>query len=39
MESLVLMYRNHAAREDTIAFPAWKKSLPENKLHEMGEKF
>jgi hemerythrin-like domain-containing protein len=39
MESLVLMYRNHAAREDTIVFPAWKKTLPEKELHEMGEKF
>jgi hemerythrin-like domain-containing protein len=39
MESLVLMYRNHAAREDTIVFPAWKKALPEKELHEMGEKF
>jgi hemerythrin-like domain-containing protein len=39
MESLVLMYRNHAAREDTIVFPAWKKSLPEKELDEMGEKF
>jgi hemerythrin-like domain-containing protein len=39
MESLVLMYRNHAAREDTIVFPAWKKTLSKNELHEMGEKF
>ena len=39
MESLVLMYRNHAAREDTIVFPAWKKTLPEKELDEMGEKF
>lgn len=39
MESLVLMYRHHAAREDTIVFPAWKKALSEKELHEMGEKF
>jgi hemerythrin-like domain-containing protein len=39
MESLVLMYRNHAAREDTIVFPAWKKTLPEKELDKMGEKF
>jgi hemerythrin-like domain-containing protein len=39
MESLVLMYRNHAAREDTIVFPAWKKTLPEKELEEIGEKF
>src|SRR5262245_58121939 len=29
MDSLVLMYRHHAAREDTIVFPAWKKTLAE----------
>ncbi len=39
LESVVLMYRNHAAREDTIVFPAWKKTLPEKELHEMAEKF
>jgi hypothetical protein len=33
------MYENHTAREDTIAFPAWKDALSENDLHEMGEKF
>lgn len=39
MEALVLMYRNHAAREDTIVFPAWKQALSASQLHEMGEKF
>jgi hemerythrin-like domain-containing protein len=39
MESLVLMYRHHAAREDTIVFPAWKKTLSEKGYDEMGEKF
>jgi hemerythrin-like domain-containing protein len=39
LESLVLMYRNHAAREDTVVFPAWKKTLTEKELEEMGEKF
>jgi hemerythrin superfamily protein len=39
MESLVLMYRNHAALEDTLVFPAWKQTLPEKELDEMGEKF
>ena len=39
MESLVLMYRHHAAREDTIVFPAWKKTLSEKDLDEMSEKF
>lgn len=23
----VLTYRNHAAREDTVIFPAWEKTL------------
>ena len=27
LEGLVLMYENHAAREDTIVFPAWKKNF------------
>jgi hemerythrin-like domain-containing protein len=39
LESFVLMYQNHAAREDTIIFPAWKHALPVGELEEMGEKF
>lgn len=39
MESFVLMYQNHAAREDTIVFPARKETLSEHQLHEMGDKF
>jgi len=39
MESLVLMYRNHAAREDTIVFPAWKQTMSTDQLDEMGDKF
>ncbi len=39
MESLVLMYRHHAASEDTIVFPAWKKALSDKEYDEMGEKF
>jgi hemerythrin-like domain-containing protein len=38
-ESFVLMYQNHAAREDTIVFPAWKDALSERQLREMGERF
>jgi hemerythrin-like domain-containing protein len=38
-ETFVLMYQNHAAREDTIVFPAWKKALSERQLREMGDKF
>ena len=33
------MYENHAAREDTIVFPAWKDALSEHQLDEMGEEF
>jgi hemerythrin-like domain-containing protein len=39
LESFVLMYQNHAAREDTIVFPAWKEALSERQLHEMGDRF
>jgi hemerythrin-like domain-containing protein len=39
LDSFVLMYRHHAAKEDTIVFPAWKKTLSKQQLHEMGEKF
>ena len=38
-ETLALMYDNHAAREDTIVFPAWKKALSEHQLDEIGEEF
>lgn len=38
-DSFGLMYENHAAREDTIVFPAWKSALSERQLHEMGDKF
>jgi hemerythrin-like domain-containing protein len=39
LESLVRMYRAHAAREDTIVFPAWKQTLTAQKLDEMNDKF
>jgi hemerythrin-like domain-containing protein len=38
-ETFVLMYQNHAAREDTIVFPAWKEALSERQLREMGDEF
>ncbi len=38
-DTLDLMYENHAAREDTIVFPAWKDALSEHQLDEMGEAF
>lgn len=39
LESFVLMYQNHTAREDTILFPAWKQALSNRQLHDIGEKF
>ena len=38
-DTLDLMYENHAAREDTIVFPAWKDALSEHQLEQMGEAF
>jgi hemerythrin-like domain-containing protein len=38
-ESFVRMYDSHTAREDTIVFPAWKKTLTSKELDEMGDKF
>jgi len=39
LDSFALMYEEHAAREDTIVFPAWKKALSPTQLDEMGERF
>jgi hemerythrin-like domain-containing protein len=39
LEAFVLMYRNHAAREDTIIFPAWKQTMTGKELDEMNDKF
>src|SRR6266498_2830131 len=39
LEGFVLMYRNHAAREDTIIFPAWKQTMTGKQLDEMNDKF
>jgi hemerythrin-like domain-containing protein len=38
-DSFVLMYQNHAAREDTIVFPAWKKNFTDKQLDEVGDQF
>ena len=38
-ESFVLMYQNHAAREDTIVFPAWKKNFSDKRLDEISDQF
>ena len=39
LEGFVLMYQNHAAREDTIIFPAWKNTMSDEQLDQMGDKF
>jgi len=33
------MYQNHAAREDTIVFPAWKTALSQQQLEKLGDEF
>jgi len=33
------MYQNHAAREDTIIFPAWKKNFTNKQLDELSDQF
>ena len=39
LDALVRMYEHHAAREDTIIFPAWKQTMTAAQLDEMGDKF
>lgn len=39
LRDLIRMYENHAAREDTILFPAWKKTLSAQALDELSDKF
>jgi hemerythrin-like domain-containing protein len=39
LDSFVLMYQNHAAREDTIVFPAWKKHFTDKQLDELSDQF
>jgi hemerythrin-like domain-containing protein len=38
-DAFALMYQNHAAREDTLVFPAWKQALAESDLDEFGYRF
>ena len=33
------MYRPHAAREDTVLFPAFRKLVPKKQYGELGEQF
>ena len=39
MDEFVLMYRNHAAREDTIVFPAWKRTMSPKLYDELSDRF
>jgi hemerythrin-like domain-containing protein len=39
LEAFARMYEEHAAREDTIVFVAWKNALSPAKLEEMGDLF
>jgi len=39
LEAFTRMYEEHAAKEDTVLFPAWKKTMSEKQLDEMGERF
>ena len=39
LDSFVRMYDHHAAIEDTVIFPAWKKLTGEQEYNELGEKF
>ena len=39
LESMVRMYRPHAAREDTVIFPAWKQTRTAKQLDKMNDKF
>jgi hemerythrin-like domain-containing protein len=39
LDAFVAMYGPHAAREDTVLFPAWKAALGEKGYEEMGEQF
>ena len=39
LEGMVRMYRAHAAREDTVVFPAWKKTMSVDELKDVGERF
>ena len=39
LNAFEVMYESHAAREDTIIFPAWKKTIGAHAVKEMGDKF
>lgn len=37
--AFIRMYEHHAAREDTIVFPAWKDALSDDQYDELTDKF
>ena len=39
LESFVRMYEHHAALEDTLVFPEWKKSISPEEFDELGAQF
>jgi len=39
LDSFVRMYAHHAAVEDTVVFPAWKKRLSKSTYRELSEQF
>jgi hemerythrin-like domain-containing protein len=39
LEAFARMYEQHAAIEDTVLFPAWKKSMSPKQFHETSELF
>jgi hemerythrin-like domain-containing protein len=39
LEAFARMYEDHAALEDTIVFPAWKKALTPKEVADMGDRF
>ncbi len=39
LESMVRMYQHHAAREDTIVFPAWKENFTPKQIDEFSDQF
>ena len=39
LEAFARMYEEHAAMEDTIVFPAWKKALSPKELDAIGDRF
>lgn len=39
LESMARMYQHHAAREDTIVFPAWKENFTQKQIDEFSDQF